>query len=247
MILAARIEDEIARGFPLLGPVPQTGVVQLIDYITGLNRAERNDLVEALATRAEAQLRPTGGMLPWPEPWDRFYTISRRAGPFSGGLRYTDIRFISQVPKLPQFGGIEAWNRGFTGLATTPRTDLLPDPAAFLPAKATLLKSLVTSVLTPLGYVAQRAAGGGLRYLSAEGVLVDVDVGSRIAQLRYGVAIRAADKASSPLTGVTFTSVESLLFSTNAAWDYVTEENASRSISHLPTLIREATRLLEMV
>jgi len=239
-ILAQRIREEIGLGFPLLGKVPQTSVIQLIDYIASLDAAAREAIVDALAARAEARLTFNGGTESQPDAWERFYNITRGPGPFSGGMRYCDIRFIAQVPRFPHFGGIEAWNRQYSGLATTPRADLLPDPAAFIPAKAPLLKRLVKSALTPLGYVAHKSVGGGLRYLSPDGTLVDFDFGARLAQLRYGVAIHAADKVTAPLSRVRFMSLEEIFGSAEGAWDYLTEENAARCVAHLPALIGQA-------
>jgi hypothetical protein len=243
--LAARIRTEIDLGFPLMGKVPQTGIVQVMDYIGGLPEAPREAFVEALATRAEAQLVPTGGTLPWPDAWQRFYGISRGVGQLGSGLRYRQIRSFAPLPGSLQPASSDTSGGGQSGSDAPPRADLLPDPASCVPAKAALLKSLVKSALTPLGYVAHRLAGGGLRYLSPRGTLVDLDFGSKAAQLRYGVAVHAQDKVTAPLTRVRFTSAEAILFSTEAAWDYLTEENAARCIAHLPALIDEVSALLD--
>lgn len=90
-----------------------------------------------------------------------------------------------------------------------PRPNLLPDPSNFLPAKAPLLKKLVQ---------AKEPIFSTYR--------VEFDFGSRLTQLRYGV----------PCGGPIATSYEQI-WGAPSGWDYLTEENAERSIDLLPELV----------
>lgn len=222
--------EELDGGFPLLSKVPQTGIIRLIDYLDGLSGAARDTFIAALASRAEAMLIPGGGMLPRPEAYERFYAAQM----LGSGPRYLSLKLQGLAPPLR-----------VSGLAATVRADLLPDPANAVVAKAPLLRSLVKEVLTPLGFVAHKTAGGGVQYLKGDGTLVDLDFGARAVQLRYSVAVGAAEKAGQPLTGVRGGSFEALIGGgLEAAWDCLTEENAARSIAHLPAMIDAATNLL---
>jgi hypothetical protein len=99
------------------------------------------------------------------------------------------------------------------------RADLLPDASVLIPAKAASLKALTKATLLPLGFAAHRVPGGGLRHLSA-------------------------DLVNAPLTRLRPTSFEAPIGGSEASWDCLTEENAARSVAHLPAMIEAASRLL---
>jgi hypothetical protein len=151
------------------------------------------------------------------------------------------VRFLATVPKIAQFGGMEAWLSTFGARALQPRTDLIPDTASFVPAKAPLLRKLVRAALSADGYDATSMAGG-MRYLSDTRTLVDMDFGSRIGQLRWSVAL-GATKVTHGLVELPFFSYEGL-WGLGADWDVLTEENAARCVAVLPALIRETVRLV---
>jgi len=90
-----------------------------------------------------------------------------------------------------------------------PRPDLLPDPSNFIPAKAPLLKKLVRSNEHIFSIYA-----------------VEFDFRSRLTQLRYGV----------PCGGPIAIAYEQI-WGVPSGWDYLTEENAARSIDLLPELV----------
>jgi len=237
-VLRREFAQEAAAGFPHLLRIPATHVAQFIDYFGSLDEASRNELLEGLSARA-ACLSVGEAALP-SAAVENLHALARGPGPFVGGWRYTDIRFLASVPRLPQFGSVANWLRMFQGPALSPRPDLLPDMAAFVPAKAALLRKLIKTVLAARGFTAT-AFGGGVRFLSADGVLVDCDFGARMGQLRWEAATGAATPTQ-PRAELSFFSYEGL-WSLRSDWDYLTEENAERCLAALPELIAEAIRL----
>jgi hypothetical protein len=237
--LRAELAKEVDAGFPHLSRIPATKVVQFIDYVDDLDPGHRVALLDDLARNAAHAIARE----PVREPSvaiDRMRAAMRGPGEFVGGWRYTDVRFLATVPKVAEFGGMEAWLSAYGARALQPRTDLIPDTASFVPAKAPLLRKLVKAALAPEGYDAT-PMGGGMRYLSSAGTLIDVDFGSRMGQLRWSVAL-GATKATHGLVELPFFSYESL-WGLGADWDVLTEENAARCVALLPALVREAVRL----
>lgn len=228
----ARIATEVAGGFPLLSRVPQTRIIQLIDYAQALDAAGREALVAALAWRSTGILTGKGGDT---AAFDRFLGVVGQPGPFTGGARYCPVRDLADT-RLPTVPGATA----------LPRPDLLPDASAMVPATARNLKPTVARVLTAAGFARQEGRIGASRFLSAEGTLVDLDFGARSAQLRYGVAVNAAHLADAPLSQVMFLSTELLMGGVPAGWDYLTEENTARSLAALPDLIATAVDLITL-
>lgn len=238
----ARLRSELAKeadaGFPHLSTIPATGAVQFVDYVDDLDAKHRvlllDDLARHAACYADRVVKPASAAV------DRMRAALKGPGEFVGGWRYTDVRFLASVPKIPQFGGMEAWLRSYGARAQQPRTDLVPDTSRFVPAKAPLLRKLVNAALEADGY-ASTAMGGSMRYLSPERTLVDVDFGSRMGQLRWSVALGAM-KATHGLVELPFFSYEGF-WGLASDWDVLTEENAQRCVARLPALIREAVRL----
>jgi hypothetical protein len=166
---------------------------------------------------------------------------------FRTGLRYTDVKMLISMSKCAEIqdaGGLEGYykNLGVSDLAMKPRADLLPDKNAIRPAKAPLLRKLVDAVLKPLLPEKEKQRGGNHLYTGPLGsglVSVWLDFGSGyMGQLRYGVSV-----TNTPHTiRVRRISYESL-WCQHMGWDYLTEENAERSIALLPELIRHVATL----
>ena len=239
VILAQIVEllrAEYEEGFPLLTPVPETGIIQLIDYVASLDAVGKEALLASVAERTYAMLTGEPAEPGTLDALELFNKTVSWPGPFCGGPRYLAVRYLAdgRLPPAP-------------GSPKAPRADLLPNLSDLVPATARTLKPLVSDVMRSVGLSPVKLAFGGVRFLSDSGTLVDFDFGAKIAQLRYGVAINAAAQADAPLTRVRFLGAESLLSGTGVGWDYVTEENAARSVAHLPAMVAAAEDMLRLV
>jgi hypothetical protein len=244
-LLRADFVEEASRGFPRLRRIPCTGIVRLLDYFASLGPAEQQSLLDGIAYFG------TGGLIPSEAPrgnerisqmsehpgFGPYYTTMRSPGPFAGGYRYTGVKTISQMANCAEIGGLEGWLKGFSGLALEPRRDLLPDIGCLKPAQAPVLRKQVGAVLKQRGFVAEKKTprGGDNKYTTARGnsrLTVSLDFGSYMGQLCYGVSV-ANDLHTLKIARLTYES----LWGQHGGWDYLTEENAVRSIELLPELV----------
>jgi hypothetical protein len=128
-----------------------------------------------------------------------------------------------------------------SGLALQPRPDLLPDLRYLTPAKAPLLRKLLDATFKRHGFARDKGGRGGqLKYNGRSGATVWPDFGSYMGQLCYGVSIRCDN------VNVVRLSYEQL-WGQPGGWDYLTEENAERSIDLLPELVGCMIHLTEEV
>ena len=230
--------EEANAGFPHLSRIPATNVIRFLDYYGAQTEVARSRLGSQAAEMAEFILRGARGERPSRARFDRMWADMRPPGPWSGGLRYLGVKFLADVPR--EFGSMEAWLAPCSGLARTPRADLLPDPASVVPAKAPLLRKLVKKALDERGYEA-RACAGSLRFQRPDGVQVDCDFGSRMGQLRWQASSNAT-RDTQGMEHLAFISCE-MLWGPQSDWDYLTEENAPRCVAFLPELIDENFRI----
>ncbi|OZA12601.1 MAG: hypothetical protein B7Y02_07110, partial [Rhodobacterales bacterium 17-64-5] len=210
----ARIKAEFEHGFPLMMPVPSTPVIQLIDFASALSAAESAALQSEIAAGTVRVLQGEAfGVIGRGGVYDRFYhAVKSGPSPFNGGPRYSAVRFLASTPLS-----------AMPGSAKPPRPDLLPDVKAVVPATSRMLKLRVTAALKAAGYEAHKGFGGGIRFLSPSGTLLDFDFGARVDQLRFGVAIRAARFVNAPLAGgPLFHAPGSFFGFYGSNWDYVT-------------------------
>lgn len=238
VLLRAELSTEVEAGFPRLRRVPQTKIIQFLDYFEALSPGERSELLGELAARAAIRLRPGSASSFPPAPaFDRYWSTITSQGPFSGGLRYCDVKSLVMVPRI--FGGLEGWiettqRPWVSERALQPREDLLPGLGSLVPARAPELRKRVKSALLEKGFKAEATKGAEQVYVHPSGIPVHVDFGSRMGQLCYGVGdVRSQGMLS-----------YELLWGQPGGWDYLTEENAARSIEQLPELIEAVARLL---
>ncbi|MCX7289250.1 MAG: hypothetical protein NTW20_17365 [Rhodobacterales bacterium] len=236
--ITSLVRAEFDGGFPLMTPVPSTDVMKLIEYVNSVDAAERDALVAEIAAGTRRLLQgETVDVIGTGGAYDRFQNLKMSGGSLSVGPRYTDVRTLADAryPTAP-------------GTPARPRDDLLPDRSTVIPATAKSLRPRVKEVMTSIGFSAHKAPAGGTRFLSPAGTLVDFDFGARLAQLRFGVAINAAAHVNAPLIGgARFLSPGVFYGFYGDNWDYVTEENADRSVAHLPVLIAAAEDMLRLV
>lgn len=106
------------------------------------------------------------------------------------------------------------------------------------PAKAPLLRKLVNAALKGCGFTLDASRGAEQKYVSSAGDKVRVDFGSRMGQVCYSVSTARGN------TRIVVMSYESL-WSQPGGWDYLTEENAARTVGHLPDLVDHLVGLTE--
>jgi hypothetical protein len=234
-LLRAELATEAAAGFPRLKRIPQTKTIQFLDYYAGLEAPSASALLDALAVRAESSLFPGRDRIaPRPPAFDRYWDETNRPGPLSGGYRYCDVKFLSMVPHVPEFGGYDGWinSCGFTGLCLEPRADLLPSLDALKPAKTPLLRKLIDAALKKYGFALQKGSAER-KYVADTGDTISIDLGSSVmGQLRYGMTVNRPTHT----LPIWRWSYEQTLWSLVGGWDYLTEENAERCIALLPEL-----------
>ena len=245
-LLRTELSAEMDSGFPRLRRIPKVKVVQLLDYFADLNPGERSELLDALAARAAVLIHPgmASGFPPAPA-FDRYWSMINSPGPYSGGFRYCDVKFLAMVPRIKELGSYEGWiektqRPWVSERALQPREDLLPGLGFLVPARAPELRKRVKEALLARGFTAAVTKGAEHQYVHSSDAVAHVDFGSRMGQLCYWVRAAGAPTRSSGL------SYESL-WGQPGGWDYLTEENVKRSIGTLPELIESLAGLLEKI
>jgi hypothetical protein len=247
-LLRAELAAEVEAGFPRLKRIPNTDVIWFLDYFAGLAAAERTALLDALARFGVRFffLRP-GDVQPEIAPALARYREAKDGPGGKGGTRYMDVKMLCMDKSLREPGNYhESWRQNFTPLHFQPRADLLPDLSHLKAAKAPLLRKLVNAVLTsrfPLRK--EKQPGGACKYVGPHGngeLTVWVDLGSRLGQLRYEVILKdAAHRVPAPRLAY------ELLWDAYLGWDYLTEENAERSLDFFPEQVVYLANLAERV
>lgn len=255
-LILAELTEEAAAGFPLLHRVPSTGAIKLLDHLATLTRAEISALTAAearlaalhffpapLIARAHEELRTRDeAILALAEAF--------RAPAFVYGLRYLDLRMHRAAMNDPQ--SVTELGKTRAALDFSPRDDLPERLVGTTPigeihtAKAPLLRKLLNQVLTkrqPLK--ASQRPGGELIY---EGVIqgiplrVSIIFSSLYAQMTYGLfwAHRERGLLAQRLA-------YEGMWGAGGGWDYLTEENAPRSIDLLEELVLHLVRLVARI
>lgn len=238
--LRADLGAEAAAAFPRLRRVPSTDVIWFLDYFAGQERAEREALLDGLAGLGalaffprEAGPREVQELEGRHPAFARFRAPRNRMG-YKGGTRYTDVKMLNMDRGMRDINYYHPdWVKNASPLAFEPRPDLLPDLSALKPAKAPLLRKLVDAALARrFAPQKEKLAGGSCKYSGPYGdgrLTVWVDFGARFTgQLVYGVSMAKAGYQV-PVMRVSY----ERLWDANLGWDYLTEENAPRSIDFL--------------
>ncbi len=260
LAIAALVQAELAReansGFPTLLRVPSSGVVKFLDCVETLAPSDRTSLLDGLArlgalhffpapliATAHEQVRTT-------DPALLRLGAAMRAPAFDYGLRYGDLRMTRMMLNDPQSVAQMAATRAT--LDFQPRDDL---PERFVgtasirdiqPAKAPLLRKLLTPMLTDrLATKAQKRPGGEIVYDGTIGDIplkVSILFSNMYGQMHYAVtwSMRERTLLAQRLT-------YEGLWGVNSGWDYLTEENAARSIDLLDELLVRLARLIERI
>jgi hypothetical protein len=253
-LLRTDFDAEANSGFARLARIPCTSIVKLLDYFESIEAHERDHLLDVLARIAAMKFFPPervsgefeslkSGNPAFAKCWS---TI--RSEQFSAGFRHQGIKMAKMI--LSDAGSRAEMANYRDKLAWQPRDDppesLVPRHAlaSVQPAGAPLLRNLTSAALkNSFATGTNRVPGGETEYTGEIGeseVSVKIEFGSGAAQLHYGVLVL---NPRADLT-VQRLSYEDLWFS-NPGWDYLTEENAQRSIELLGEQIRYLVNLSE--
>jgi hypothetical protein len=260
LAIAALIREELARevraGFATLTRIPSSGVIKLLDYLLTLSEAHQAALIEAQAR--------VGALCFFPAPliaktFEELRTTDPAllrlkeglgAAAYSYGLRYLDLRMHRMMRNDPESMARMAETRARLDFA--PRDDLPEMLVGTTPirdiqtAKAPLLRKLLNPMLRHrLGARPTKRPGGELVYQGAIGdvpLRVSIIFSNMYGQMHYAVtwSMRERQILAQRIT-------YEALFGTNTGWDYLTEENAARSIDLLDQLVVSLAGLLERV
>ena len=255
-LLRTELGQEADAGFPTLGRIPSTGIVKFLDIYETLTPADRVALVASLArmgalhffpapliAKAHEQLRTT-------DPAIIQLHDAMRSQIFAYGLRYVDLRMARAMLRDPESRAMMARTRAT--LDFVPRDDL---PGALVGStplleiqtiRAPELRKLLNPMLkNRLGAKPQKRPGGELVYEGSIGnvpLRVSIIFSNLYAQMTYAVGWSERERGFS-VRRLTY----EILWGANTGWDYLTAENAARSIDLLDGLLVRLARLFERV
>jgi hypothetical protein len=255
-LIQADLAEEADAGFPTLSRIPNTLVVEALDYFATLGPSERNSLLDSrarlgalhffpapLIAKAHETLRTT-------DPALLRFQDTMKSQPFSYGLRYLDLRMAKAMLRDPESRAMMAQTRA--ALDFEPRDDLPEALVGSTPLleietiRAPELRKLLNAMLAKqVGAKPQKRIGGELVY---EGRIGDVPLRVSIifsnlyAQMTYGVtwSVRERGLLAQRLGYEAF-------WGASTGWNYLTAENAARSIELLGELLLRLARLFERI
>ena len=255
-LIRADLAEEADAGFPTLSRVPNTLVVEALDYFATLGPSERNSLLDSrarlgalhffpapLIAKAHETLRTTDPVL-------LRFQDTMKSQPFSYGLRYLDLRMAKAMLRDPESRAMMAQTRA--ALDFEPRDDLPEALVGSTPLleietiRAPELRKLLNAMLAKqVGAKPQKRIGGELVY---EGSIADVPLRVSIifsnlyAQMTYGVtwSVRERGLLAQRLGYEAF-------WGASTGWNYLARENAARSIDLLGELLLRLARLFERI
>ncbi|WP_058866071.1 hypothetical protein [Chloracidobacterium thermophilum] len=243
--LRAEFAAEQASDFARLKRIPDTRVVRFLDTFTQLSPTEQSVVVDTLTDWSSysflGQLRP-------PAVVERF---SRCTTPpaLAEGVRYTGVNLLAGLAKTRQYGSLQGWltAQGITGLAAQPSEHLASRLEDLKPIKIPTLRRLVQRAFAArFATASQDMESEFWRYsgkLGETAVSVEIRYSGRMGrpQLQYGVEVENPNTRCR-LSSITFEGVLGVGF---GWWDYLTVENAERSVALLCDLVEYAARLPE--
>ncbi len=240
--LRAEFTAEQESGFPRLRRVPDTQVVHFLDRFGELECDEQAELIATLVEWSSYQL--LGAPLPNPT-YERFRQASAWPG-HHRGVRYTDLNLIAGLAKESKQATIldRFQSLGASGLALVPPENLVRDIADLVPIKPAPLRRRINAAFGDLFATQVKDMGSEIwRY---EGVLndsllkLDVRFSGRMLrpQLSYSALVISNERVVAPCL-----CFESALGVGFGMWNYITVENAERSIKLLVELVEWLSQL----
>lgn len=240
--LKAEFRAEQKSDFTVLRQVPDTRVIRFLDHYTSLDSAAQAALLEILVDWSSYGL-----IEPPPNPvWQQYSNAVTLPG-IGTGVRYTGVNLLAGLMKDASHNGLEDFYRkqGVTGLAMILPKELISDLSMIIPVRIPTLRRMVKSAFTRL--FSAEISDLGSEILRYEGELnecrirVQIRYSARMGrpQLEYGTEVHGKGR-SIRTPSLCF---ESLLGVGFGRWDYITEENAERSVQLLAELVQWVARL----
>jgi hypothetical protein len=242
--LRSEFTAEQNAGFPRLKCVPDTHVIRFLDHFDSLDRDGQSELVTILVDWSSHNLL---GTLPNP-CYEQFSKATTFPG-LKGGLRYTGVNLLAGLAKGTSGEALSGFfqSQGVTGLAMEPPAELVRDSSDLVPVSIPYLRRLVHTTLADLFATQTTDIGSEMwRYegrLEGVEVKLDIQFSGRMGrpQLSYNAAVQGMGRSFvSP--NLCFESTLGVGF---GRWDYITKENAVRSVALLAELIRWLAQLPE--
>jgi len=259
-LLKTHLEGEAQAGFPKLTLTPSSTTIAFLDYFGSLPAADRDSLLDVHAEVAALNLFPPMsvrervGLLVNTNPALIRYRQAMQSAPFTMGLRYVGLRMMKAM--LSDRMSMEMMVQTRATLNFIPRDDLPPalvpdpEPTRLKPAKAPLLRKLINEAFPRLFATGQQKCEGGeteyVGLLQGTNIKVVTDLAAMGLQLRYGVSIPDETK-----TTFIWRCTYEGLWAAGLGWDYLTEENAERSINllceHITQIVALRNRVISLL
>jgi len=253
------LSEEADAGFPRLSLCPSSYTIKFLDYFATLGAADRGALLQSLARIHggrffihQREIMEQVRHVAMSDPTTHRYRAALQTPVYTMGMRHSGLRMAKAMLNDAMSVAMMAQTRA--KLDFTPRDDLpaalVPDPdfARIFPAKATLLRPMINKAFKDMFATEKKKLPGGETVYSGlfENTLINVgiDFGSRMHQLRYGVGI--PDDSKTIFTSRLDYTYEGL-WAGGTGWDYLTEENAERSIALLCDFVARLVRLRNAV
>lgn len=248
-IMVRWLRDEFAEeqraGFARLKRVPDTRVIGFLDDFAALSPSDQSVLAAMLADWSSYKL--SGDPIP-PSVAEQF-TRATCFRHLAEGLRYTGVNLLAGLAKDERNGGLAGWlqKTGITGLAAQPSENLVREIGDLVPVKIPTLRRLVKSAFAQLFAPTARDIDSETWFY--EGVLgqsslkVVIRYSGRMGrpQLAYQVQVQCKERALMA-PDLCFESVLGVGF---GRWDYLTPDNAERSVDLLGELVEYVAKLPE--
>jgi len=243
------LRDEFAQeqrtGFARLKRVPDTRVIGFLDDFATLSPTGQSELTALLADWSSYKL--VGEPVP-PTIIEQF-TRATCFRHLAEGLRYTGVTMLAGLAKDPSHAGLAGWleKTGITGLAAQPPENLVSDIDDLVPVKIPTLRRLVKSAFAELFAPTVRDIGSETWFyegrLGESSLRVVIRYSAKMGrpQLEYQVQVQCKERA---LTAPNLC-FESILGVGFGRWDYLTQNNATRSVELLSELVEYVTKLPE--
>ncbi|HEY2787075.1 MAG TPA: hypothetical protein VGJ05_19090 [Fimbriiglobus sp.] len=243
--LRAEFAAEERAGFPRLSRIPDTRVVKFLDHYASLPSDQKQELAAILADWSSYKFISE----PLPQStYERFAQATAYPNRVEG-IRYSNVKLLAGLAKDYGSRGLAGWfqSRGVGRLALKPPDNLLPSIAELVPIRIPKLRKLVHAAMADaFSPVATDIGSGFWRYdgkMSGTPIRLQIRFCGKMItpQLRYDVSVYSPGcTISAP--SVCFESVLGVGYGT---WDYLTEENAPRSIALLCELLEYVAGLPE--
>ncbi|MGH6845897.1 MAG: hypothetical protein ACREC0_00230 [Methylocella sp.] len=241
----SEFEVEQRNGFSTLKRVPDTRVIRFLDHFANLNSGDQSELAAILAEWSSYKFSGTPIAVPTVDQFTRATVFPGRAE----GLRYMGIKLLAGLAKGSGHGELDDWfrMRGITGLALQPPENLVRDASDLIPVRIPTIRRVVQAAFAKLFAPNVTEIGGGIwRFegmLGESSLKVMIRYSGKMGrpQLKYEVAVRAKGR----VIAAPNLCLESVLGAGFGGWDYLTEENAVRSVALLCELVEYVARLPE--